>query len=131
MQTLTALSLSRSAAAIALAAIATIFALPASSDAASDSDRKVVEWTFDAEESSEEIESQLRALEAEVLAKYQWQVEWAESELEIIGKFFDGTVEFSEGHLRVRMEMGSTLYLFRGTIRDAFEKELEKYLHLI
>jgi hypothetical protein len=105
--------------------------IPSHSAAAAESKRKVVEWTFPTSESSAEIESKLHTLENEIISRYQWQVEWQGSDLDIQGKLFDAILQYAEGSVSVRMEMEPTLYVLKRLVRSAFESELRKHLQLL
>ncbi len=94
-------------------------------------DRKVVEWTFTTSEDPADVTHKLRALESEVISKYNWQILWQQSDVSIQGKFFDACVQCTDGCLCVRMELEPSLYAFKGTIRRAFENELRKHLALL
>jgi len=96
-----------------------------------ESDRKVVEWTFSTSETPADVTQKLRAIESEIVAKYDWQVAWQRADVSIHGKFFDACVQCTNGCLCVRMELEPTLYAFKGTIRRAFENELRKHLALL
>ena len=96
-----------------------------------ESDRKVVEWTFATSEAPADVANKLRAIESEIVSKYNWQVLWEQADVSIQGKFFDACVQCTDGCLCVRMELEPTLYAFKGTIRRAFENELRKHLALL